>query len=421
MVRLDRICSWLFIIDFALFVPSSRLIGFTDELTGLILLFLIGIDCLLNRNWKRYKLLWIIIAVMTLYAIYSATVMNFNTIRYIATDWIIQLKPYIAFVAMLVICPVLTSRDKYILRLIAIFNVSIAAIVLFSRFFIGRLLLEPIFFHVMTAGMCIYISAAIYMLCSINEEGVIEKRSLIILTSMLIAGLMCTRSKYYGEFVVAMYFIYFYKPGIMRHLNFKRFMLIVLLFGLILAVSWKKIEYYFITGNSDTFDPDVMASYARPVLYVTSFFILCDYFPFGSGLASFASFASAENYSQLYYEYGLNYIWGLSPSMPDFICDAFYPSLAQFGFVGIILFIYFWTYTYGYLRVLIRFDYQKYKYQFCIGVMLMCFVFIESIASTSFVQFYGMMNMMLLGIISAKGYEIKNQIKEENITDNGKI
>ncbi len=421
MISLDRICSWLFIINFALFVPSSRLIGFTDELTCLILMILIGIDCFFNRNWKRYKLVWIIVAVMTVYAIYSVAAFNFNTVRYIATDWIIQLKPYVAFVAMLVIGPFFTDQDKYILRKIAVFNVLVAAIVLFSRFFVGRLLLEPIFFHVMTAGMCIYVSAAVYMLCSINKEGAVERKSLIIFTVMFIAGLMCTRAKYYGEFVLAMFFIYFYKPGIMKHLDFKRFMLIVLLLVLILIVSWEKIEYYFITGNSDTFDPNVVASYARPVLYVTSFFILCDYFPFGSGLASFATFASADNYSGLYYEYGLNYIWGLSPSMPDFICDAFYPSLAQFGFVGILLFIYFWIYIYKYLRVLIRLNSQKYRNLFCIGVMLMCFVFIESIASTTFVQFYGMVAMMLLGMICARGKEIKENIEKEKINGNGKI
>lgn len=418
MVRLDRICAWLFIVNFALFVPSSRLIGFTDELTCLILLILIGIDCILNKNWLRYKLLWIIVAIMTAYAIYSAAVFKFNTLRYIITDWIIQLKPYIAFVAMLIIGPTFTEKDKYVLKKVAIFNVSVAVVVLFSRFFIGDFLLEPTFFHVMTAGMCVYISAAVYMLCSINKDDTIDRKSLMVLTSMFIAGLMCTRSKYYGEFVISMFFMYFYRPGIMKHVNFKNFILIVLLLLLIFAVSWKKIEYYFITGNSDSFDPNVMETYARPVLYFTASLILCDYFPFGSGLASFATFASADNYSQLYYEYGLNYIWGLSPSMPEFICDAFYPSLAQFGFVGIILFIYFWIYIYKYLRILIRVNPQRYKNLFCIGVMLICFVFIESIASTTFVQFYGMMDMMFLGIICAKGYKI---IEEEKIIGDGKI
>lgn len=421
MVRLDRICSWLFIVNFVLSVPSSRLLGFTDELTVLILVAVIGIDCLLNKNWLRYRLLWIIMGIMTIYACYSATALNFNTLRYIATDWLIQLKPYIAFVAMLIIGPTFTERDKVILRAVAIFNVSCAAIVLLSVFFVDKLILESTFFHVMTAGTCVYISSAVYMLCSVTEDGNIEKKHLIILTLMLTLGLMCTRSKYYGEFVIAMFFLYLYKPGMMKHLNFKHLMLIISLLLLILAVGWGKFEYYFIKGNSDTFDPNVMESYARPALYVTAFMIFCDYFPFGSGLASFASFASSENYSDLYYEYGLNYIYGLSPEMPDFIYDAFYPSLAQFGVVGVILFIWFWVYIYKYLKILIRENPEKNKYIFCIGVMTMCFVFIESIASTSFVQFYGMLDMMLLGIICSKGREIRQQLEEEKISSNGKI
>lgn len=421
MVRLDRICSWLFIVNFALSVPSSRLLGFTDELTVLILVAVIGIDCLLNKNWLRYRLLWVIMGIMTIYACYSATVLNFNTLRYIATDWLIQLKPYIAFVAMLIIGPEFSNKDKIILKAIAVFNVAVASIVLLSTFFIDRILLEPTFSHVTTAGMCIYISSAVYMLCSVKEDGSIEKRQLIILTLMLALGLMCTRSKYYGEFVISIFLFYLYKPGMTKHLNAKYIMLICSLLILVVAVGWNKIEYYFITGNSDTFDPNVIESFARPVLYVTAFMIFCDYFPFGSGLASYASFASSDNYSSLYYEYGLNYIWGLSPEMPDFICDAFYPSLAQFGVVGVILFIWFWVYIYKYLKILISENPEKNKYIFCIGVMTMCFVFIESIASTSFVQFYGMLDMMLLGIVCSKGREIRQQLEEEKISSNGKI
>lgn len=421
MVRLDRICSWLFIVNFALFVPSSKMLGFTDELTSLIMVAIIGIDCVLNQNWLRYKLLWTIIGIMTAYAIYSLSYLHFNTARYIITDWLVQLKPYIAFVTMVIVRPIFSDRDKKILKIISIFNVGFATIVLLSTHFLDRLLLEPTFFHVMIAGMCIFVSSAVYMLCSIKEDGSIDKNSLITLTVMFALGLLCTRAKYYGEFVIVMFFLYLYKPGMMKHLNFKHFMLIISLLLLVLAVGWSKFEFYFIKGDSDTFDPNVMESFARPVLYATAFLIFCDYFPFGSGLASFASFASSDNYSSLYYEYGLNYIWGLSPEMPHFICDAFYPSLAQFGVVGVILFIWFWIYVYKDLRTLIRVNPKKYRNFFSVGVMLMCFIFVESIASTTFVQFYGMMNMMLLGIVCAKGREIRQQLEEEKISSNGKI
>ena len=71
--------------------------------------------------------------------------------------------------------------------------------------------------------------------------------------------------------------------------------------------------------------------WSRPAMMLTSIQILYDYFPFGSGLASFGTFASAEYYSPTYAVYGLDHLWGLSKEMPTFICDAFYPELAQFG------------------------------------------------------------------------------------------
>lgn len=74
------------------------------------------------------------------------------------------------------------------------------------------------------------------------------------------------------------------------------------------------------------------------VIYIwTNFY---DYFPFGCGLGSFGTFASAEYYSPIYEMYGLNHIWGLSKNMPIFICDAFYPELAQFGIIGAILYFF---------------------------------------------------------------------------------
>jgi len=85
--------------------------------------------------------------------------------------------------------------------------------------------------------------------------------------------------------------------------------------------------------------------WSRPAMLFTSGQIFYDYFPFGCGLGSFGTFASAEYYSPIYEMYGLNHIWGLSKNMPIFICDAFYPELAQFGIIGAILY-FFLVYNY---------------------------------------------------------------------------
>ena len=64
-------------------------------------------------------------------------------------------------------------------------------------------------------------------------------------------------------------------------------------------------------------------------------------FPLGSGFATFGTYMSGEYYSPLYYEYGLNTVWGLWPSNPTFVSDSFWPAiLAQFGFIGLVVLVY---------------------------------------------------------------------------------
>lgn len=421
MIRLDRLCCWIFIISFLLLIPSNQLLKYADELISVLFLGIALIDCVLNRNWKRYNLLWILVSIFSVYAIYSIICFNFNTPKYVLKDLIIEIKPYLPFIAIFAITPSFTEKDKYILKIIAEFNVIIAALILLSIYFIGDVILSPVLHHVMNAGTTIFVSTMVYFYCSIDKSGYIKRKDFVAIILFLISGLMCTRSKYYGEFVLAIFFIFIYRPGILKNFNIKHAALIISVIAIFVGVGWRKFEFYFIKGSSDIFDPNVVESFARPVLYVTSGFILCDYFPFGTGLASFASFPSAENYSQLYYEYNLDKIWGLSPTMPDFICDAYYPLLAQFGIVGVILFVYYWIYVYRYIKILLRSDSTLYKYTFCTGVLLICFLLIESIASTVITQNCGMMAMMLLGMICAKGKEIKEQIDEEKLIDNGKI
>ena len=92
MLRLDRICASIFIVAFALQLPGETLLTFADELIAAILGMLAVADCLFNRAWKRYTLLWAIMSVVTFYAVYSLTWVHYNSLRAIVVDWIIQLK-----------------------------------------------------------------------------------------------------------------------------------------------------------------------------------------------------------------------------------------------------------------------------------------------------------------------------------------
>lgn len=88
-------------------------------------------------------------------------------------------------------------------------------------------------------------------------------------------------------------------------------------------LAMDQIQEYFLTSTS-----------ARSLLMQDGVDIAFNCFPFGSGFASFATYMSGAYYSPLYYEYGLNSVWGLMPANPSFVSDSFWPAvIAQFGFL----------------------------------------------------------------------------------------
>jgi hypothetical protein len=83
-------------------------------------------------------------------------------------------------------------------------------------------------------------------------------------------------------------------------------------------------------------------STARAALYYTSVLIARDYFPLGTGLASFASHASKLYYSDVYREYGLSMMYGLSSKDSEYITDTFWPMvLGEGGVICLLGYVFF--------------------------------------------------------------------------------
>lgn len=373
---------------------SGSLFKWVDELSCYLLLLLGVLDCVVNRRWRVYKPLWALLAIITVYIVYSMF-KGFNTLPYIIMDAIITLKPFVPFMVILAIKPQPDIVERRIIKALAIVNVLEAIALLLLP--VQRFLLD---IHIMFVGSTCMVAAIAYYYCSLDSRGGIPWHDIAVVLAMIVVGLFCTRAKYYAESVLAIFFLFFYKPGMFRGVKPQYWLLAAVVLVAVAAVTWEKFSYYFLTGDSSSFDPTVAESFARPVLYATGALILVDHFPLGSGLASFASYASQANYSSLYHEYGISNIYGLSEAMPDFICDAFYPMLAQYGVVGIVLLIAFFVWAFKQVIALVRIDAVRYRSYVAVGWLVTSFLLIEGVASTIPMQSWGMLAMLVMAFVA---------------------
>ena len=210
-----------------------------------------------------------------------------------------------------------------------------------------------------------------------------QKNKLIAL-AIVLTGMLAPKFKFMGEVVCFIALIFFIK----ERLNFKSgktVAVVTLIMAVVIVVTWTKFDAYYVSGWSNE-------ALARPMTYKTSLQILWDYFPLGPGMGTFASWGAAEHYSPLYYQYNLNNIWGLQPHFNVFIADAFYPTLSQYGIVGVILFFVYWR------RRLIAFNEIEDMKYYRVAVLTFFCLAIEQTADTSWLSGKGMGYCMLIGL-----------------------
>lgn len=98
---------------------------------------------------------------------------------------------------------------------------------------------------------------------------------------------------------------------------------------LALIFSWKQIEYYFFSVSVTP----------RQRFVTGAVQLFRQYFPIGSGFATFGSSAAAQNYSLIYYKFGFDSLYGMSPNQQLFLNDNFFPMIfGQFGLLGALAF-----------------------------------------------------------------------------------
>ncbi len=370
-----------------------------DELCGLLLVLFYLFFVFKNKDWPFNKAFLVTIACFAFYTLYSFYIHS-NSPAGILTDLVIQMKPYLAFFAAYQMSAMFSTERKKLLKEICLLIwVLLIPIGFYSLvdFYVFKTIME----HPTNFAASVVCLSLVYLYCS--DYSLKDKFIFILMLSL---GLFSGRSKFYGFFVLASCLVFYLNDIKKIQFNAKTIPVFLIILLGVAFVAKDKIELYFIQSMTGE-EKDLLA---RFVLYSTSIDILFnDFVPFGSGLASFATHASGLYYSDIYPYYGIDGVWGLSKKEWYFVADTYYPSLAQFGIVGVILYIVFWIYildkSFFYFR---QTNHVKY---FLIAILIVGFVAIENVADASFTSNRGFFMMLFLGLVLSEQKRYYEKLK----------
>lgn len=99
---------------------------------------------------------------------------------------------------------------------------------------------------------------------------------------------------------------------------------IIILIAISLLLGQFQIKGYLLKENSP-----------RHLLYQHGIETANNYFPLGSGFATYGSDMAAKHYSDLYYEYGFDLLYGMNKDDSQFANDNYWPMImGQYGWIG---------------------------------------------------------------------------------------
>lgn len=352
------------------FYNMEKVPTWIDEAMTLVLLLYTGMRWGKIKQGKVKKEIWIYISIMIFYLLYSLF-MAVNVSASVYLDFQQQVRPYVVFYCTWLLSPRFSKR-----QLDLILWMMYLTILIYLPFSRGR-------GEDVGIGQLALNCALMYYLFKPET-----KKNLIIVGAIASIGLLSFKMKFIGEYVALMAVLFFLKRR-MKVLSFKSARYVALLGVVIIFFTWERFEAYFVSG----WEREGYERMARPETYKASIRILFDYIPFGSGLGTFGTNAAKEYYSPLYHKYGLDEVWGLSEITPSFMADAYYPTLAEYGLVGVFLFLVFWK-----RRLITIQNLEDLKY-YKVGLMAFFALALESVADTSYLSGKGMGYFMLLGLI----------------------
>lgn len=381
MRGIAKFYTWFWIIYFPVCIAFTEIVNFdwSDEiLTVLLLLYAITKQRFLVKDKKRMMEINIYIGLMIFYLVYSMTI-RVTTTRGIMLDILQQLRPYAVFYLTWMMAPQFSPKQQKRIKwvmLLSFFGY------LFAFKFKASLVTPYGGEESAALGQIALCCAMIYYLFSKQTK---KNRNIAIIIMLL--GLVSGKSKYFGECVCFIALVMFVKSRI-NFTSVSTLLKLAALGAVVIFFTWTKFNAYYVEGFQE--DAQEMA---RPITYQTGMTIMFkDYIPFGSGLGSFGTAAAAKEYSPIYYKYHLDEIWGLNPENPMFLADAFYPTLAEYGIVGLFFFLWFWKRRLWEANKIPNLIYYR------MALMCILALALESTADSSYLSGKGMGYFMILAL-----------------------
>ena len=391
MKGIARFFTLYWIIYFPTCIAYNDLPGFSSVDEAMTVLLFVYTLWMYNNNrsinkrpWKEFM---ICIGLMAFYTVYSLF-FGANVAESVWIDLMQEIRPYTIIFCTWILNPRFTKKQKK-------WMLGTMVLTLFSW-----ILYHPATFESQNAEFPVLGQLAICTGMSWYLFTKATKRNRNIALLLVLTGMLAPKFKFMGEVVCFIAFVFYVK----QRLNFKSpktMIYVALVITIILMVTWTRFDAYYVSGLSND-------ELARPMTYKTSLRILWDYLPFGSGMGSFACNGAWKYYSPLYYKYNLNGIWGLNEG-GGFICDAYYPTLAQFGIVGVFFFCWFWK------RRLAAFDIIADMRYYRVAMITFCCLAIEQTADSSWLSGKGMGYCMLIALCLNANRNAMEQMKRRKL------
>lgn len=317
-------------------------------------IFLLFIYCLIKRlNSEKVCLpkvknkgIFIALFAFVLSGLAGNLIYHYQPIKFVIIDLLTNLKFYVAILFFSI------WIDEDVLRSEAIPNtVKIISTIIFLIFTVDRIF--NIYPYQVRYGLSsaklfyshpTYLAGACAFLISLLSIYDAKKYKFFILMDLIML-VFTLRSK---AIVSAVLFTVLYVLINCFHSELKKWHVLIVA-SLAIFIAWPQIYFYFIklSGNS-----------ARSVMFLTSLYIMKDYFPIGTGFGTYASHvASASvNYSPVYIKYGFEHVYELRNSLiGTFFDDQFWPIIfGQTGIFGTICYVYILFYLFNKIQYLFK-------------------------------------------------------------------